>query len=186
MGAGAWRWAGPGWVDEELQCLSPNSDFVCALHAKSLQSCPIFANPQTGAHQAPPSVEFSRQEYWSGLPCPPPGDLPDSGIEPWSPALTGRFFTAASPGKTWVYPGSARSAPHLTQILVLSPCFLSRHRGNRTASISPWSHEGSCFGVFLCREVLSLILMFGSCSGQIGKICLFICRKNILFPPKSK
>ena len=156
----------------------------CCLVAKSLFDS--LQPPWTVARQAPLSVEFSRQEYWSGLPCPPPGDLPDSGIEPLSPALTGRFFTAASPGKTWVYPGSARSAPHLTQILVLSPCFLSRHRGNRAASISPWSHEGSCFGVFLCREVLSLILMFGSCSGQIGKICLFICRKNILFPPKSK
>ena len=39
------------------------------------------------AHQAPPSMEFSRQEYWSGLPFPPPGDPPDSGIEPMSPAL---------------------------------------------------------------------------------------------------
>ena len=41
-------------------------------------------------------MEFSRQEYWSGLPCPPPGDLPDAGIEPaslTSPALAGRFFT---------------------------------------------------------------------------------------------
>ena len=39
------------------------------------------------AHQAPPSMEFSRQEYWSGLPFPSPGDPPDSGIEPMSPAL---------------------------------------------------------------------------------------------------
>ena len=41
---------------------------------------------------------FSKQEYWSGLPCPPPGDLPDPGIEPTSPALTGRFFIASA---TW-------------------------------------------------------------------------------------
>ena len=41
----------------------------------------------TVAHQAPPSVGFSRQEHWSGLPCPPPGDLPDPGIEQESPAL---------------------------------------------------------------------------------------------------
>ena len=48
------------------------------------------------ACQDPPSFRFSRQEYWSGLPCPPPGDLPDPGIEPtslMSPALAGRFFT---------------------------------------------------------------------------------------------
>ena len=47
--------------------------------AKSLQSC-LFAALWTVAHQAPLFVEFSRQEYWSGLPCPPPGDLFDSGI----------------------------------------------------------------------------------------------------------
>ena len=43
--------------------------------------------PWTVAHQAPPSMEFSSQEYWSGLPFPSPGDLPDPGIEPGSPAL---------------------------------------------------------------------------------------------------
>ena len=41
--------------------------------------------PWTVAHQAPPSVQFSQQEYWSGWPCPSPGDLPDPGIEPVSP-----------------------------------------------------------------------------------------------------
>jgi len=45
-------------------------------------------------------MEFSRQEYWSGLPFPSPGDLPDSGIEPVSPALAGDFFTPAPPGGT--------------------------------------------------------------------------------------
>ena len=45
------------------------------------QLCSTLCNPQTVAHQAPLSMEISRQEYWSGLPCPPPGDLPDSGIE---------------------------------------------------------------------------------------------------------
>ena len=50
--------------------------------------------------------EFSRQEYWSGLPCPSAGDLPDSGMEPSSPALTGRFFTTEPCGKPQmqVYP----------------------------------------------------------------------------------
>lgn len=44
-------------------------------------------------------MEFSRQEYWSGLPSPTPGDLPDQGIEHMSPALAGRFFTTEPPGK---------------------------------------------------------------------------------------
>ena len=54
---------------------------------KSLSSVRLFVTPWTVAHQAPPSVEFSRQEYWSGLPFPSPGDLPNPGIEPGSPAL---------------------------------------------------------------------------------------------------
>ena len=48
---------------------------------------------QTIAHQVSLSIGFSRQEYWSGLPFPPPGDLPDSGIESGSPALAGGFLT---------------------------------------------------------------------------------------------
>ena len=48
----------------------------------------LGATLQTAARQAPPSMGFSRQEYWSGLPCPPPGDLPNPGIEPRCPALS--------------------------------------------------------------------------------------------------
>ena len=60
----------------------------------------LFATPWTVARQAPLSMGFSRQEHWSGLHCPPPGHLPDSGIAPMSPALqAGRFFTAEPPGK---------------------------------------------------------------------------------------
>ena len=61
----------------------------------------LFATPWTIAHQAPLSMGFSRQEYWSGLACPPPGDLPDPGIKPTSlpsPALAGSFFTTNT---TW-------------------------------------------------------------------------------------
>ena len=54
---------------------------------KSLSRVRLFATPWTVGGQAPPSMEFSRQEYWSGLPFPSPGDLPNSGIEPGSPAL---------------------------------------------------------------------------------------------------
>ena len=56
--------------------------------------------PWTVAHQAPPSVEFSRQEYWSGFPFPPAGDVPDQEIKPTSPgspALAGRYFTTVPP-----------------------------------------------------------------------------------------
>ena len=77
---------------------------VCSLcvHACIVtQSCPT---PWTVARQAPLSLGFSRQEYWSGLPSPPPGNLPYSEINPKSPrspalALAGRFFTTAPAGK---------------------------------------------------------------------------------------
>ena len=52
-----------------------------------------------GAYQAPPSMGFSRQEYWSGLPFPSPGDLPDPGIKPVSPALAGGVYTTEPPRK---------------------------------------------------------------------------------------
>ena len=61
----------------------------------------LFVTPWIVAHQTPLSMGFSRQEYWSGLPCPPPEDLPDLGIEPvslMSLALAGRFFTTST---TW-------------------------------------------------------------------------------------
>ena len=53
----------------------------------------------TVARQAPLSMEFFNQEYWSGLPFPTPGDLPDPGIKPGSPALAGGFLTTEPPGK---------------------------------------------------------------------------------------
>ena len=65
------------------------------------QSCPTLVTPWTAAHQAPLSMGFSRLGYWSGLPCPPPGDLPDPGMEPaflMSPASAVGFFTTSS---TW-------------------------------------------------------------------------------------
>ena len=53
----------------------------------------LFVTPWTVACQAPMSMKFSRQKYWSGLPYPSLGDLPHTGIEPVPPALAGRFFT---------------------------------------------------------------------------------------------
>ena len=77
----------------------------------------LFVISWTIARQAPLSMEFSRQEYWSGLPFPPPGDLPDPGIKPAShmaPALAGVFFTVKPPGKAIFGCGSSG---HLSSIL---------------------------------------------------------------------
>ena len=67
---------------------------------KSLSRVRHFATPWTLAYQAPPSIGFSRQEYWSGLPFPTPGDHPNPGIEPTSPTLAGGFFITVLPEKT--------------------------------------------------------------------------------------
>ena len=64
----------------------------------------LFVTLWTVACQAPPSTGFSRQEYWSGLPCPPPGDLPDPGIKPMSltsPALADGFCTTRATWTAW-------------------------------------------------------------------------------------
>ena len=64
-----------------------------------LHTCIFFATPWTVAYQAPLFMRFPRQENWSGLPFPPPGDLPDPGIELVSPVLTGGFFITEPPEK---------------------------------------------------------------------------------------
>ena len=72
--------------------------FVCT---KLLQSCPTLCDPMDCLPSGSSVHEPSRQEYWNGLPCPPPADLPDPGIEPvslMSPALAGGFFTTST---TW-------------------------------------------------------------------------------------
>ena len=68
------------------------------VHAKSLQPCAALHSSMPVACQAPLSMGFSRQKYWSGLPCTPPGDLPNPGTESAPPALAGRFFTTST---TW-------------------------------------------------------------------------------------
>ena len=66
---------------------------------KMLSCLRLFATPWTIAQQASLSMEFSRQDYWSGLPCSPPGDL-NPGIKPMSPALADVFFITS---ETWEY-----------------------------------------------------------------------------------
>ena len=91
---------------------------VCVL-TQLLSSVWLFVTPWTEAIQGPLSVEFSRQEYWSRLPFPPPQDLPNPAIKPVSLvsyALAGGFFTTMSCGKPSVqilYPFHARSSWHL-------------------------------------------------------------------------
>ena len=82
-----------------------NLVFYFCMCAQSLSCVWLLEAPWTVAHQAPLSMEFSRQKYWSGLPFPSPGDLPDPGIKPTSlasPSLAGRFFTSWATRKPFV------------------------------------------------------------------------------------
>ena len=70
------------------------------MKVKLLSCVLLFVTPGTVAYQAPPFMGFSRQECWSGLPFPSPGDLPDPGIEPGSPTLRADALPSEPPGKT--------------------------------------------------------------------------------------
>ena len=84
------------WTEQWSQGLT-----LCDLVlVKSFSCVRLFVTPWTVAYQAPPSVGFSRQEYWSRLPFPSPGDLPDPGIEPRSPAFQADALTSEPPGPT--------------------------------------------------------------------------------------
>ena len=72
---------------------------------KLLSRVQLFVTPWTVAYQVPPSMGFSRQEYWSGLPFPSPGYFPDPGIEPGSPTLQADALTSEPPGKPGVRVG---------------------------------------------------------------------------------
>ena len=78
---------------KECQTLS-----TVKVKVKSLSRVRLFATPWTVAYQAPPSMGFSRYEYWSEVPFPSPGDLPDPGIEPRSPAFQADALTSEPPG----------------------------------------------------------------------------------------
>ena len=72
---------------------------MLSVKVKSLSRVQLFATPWTAAYQAPPSMGFSWQEYWSGLPFPSPGDVPNPGIEPRSPTLKADALPSEPQGK---------------------------------------------------------------------------------------
>ena len=104
---------------------------------KSLSRVQCYATPWTVAHQAPPSMGFSRREYWSGLPFPSPEDLPNPGIEPRSPALRADALTSEPP---WIRVGELDSVNHY--IYHCGQESLRRHgvalRVNKSLKCSTW------------------------------------------------
>ena len=95
-----WSWSRRegDWAQPLKEWHSPSEE------VKSLSCVWLFATPLTVAYQAPPSMRFSREECWSGLPFPSPGDLPDPGIKPRSPALQADALPSEPPGKPWHSP----------------------------------------------------------------------------------
>ena len=95
------------WEDgniEDTSIFYSQSDYLfysfLILPSVQLLSCVgLFVTPWAVACQSPPSMGFSRKEYWSGLPFPSPGNLPDPGIKPWSPALQADSLPSEPPGK---------------------------------------------------------------------------------------
>ena len=104
-----WRWLGKSCRGRGLFIHPSHWDCSHVLwplvsESEDAQSCLTLCDPWTVAHQAPLSMGFSRQEYWSGLPFPSPGDLPNPGIEPGSPALQADALTSEPPGKPLMWP----------------------------------------------------------------------------------
>ena len=99
--------------------------------------------PWTVAYQVPPSVKFSRQEYWSGLPFPSPGDLPDPGIEPRSPALQADALPSEPPGK-----------PEVRNTEVLNKCFKSAVEASIVCLILLRSSQAHVRGLQALRSLL--------------------------------
>ena len=94
-----------------LFCGAPKSLEIVTVAMKLKDACSLegshdhlFVTPWTIVHQAPPSMGFSRQEYWSGLPFPSPGDLPNPGIKPRSPTLQADALTSELPGNVACIP----------------------------------------------------------------------------------
>ena len=93
----------------------------------------LFVTLWTVAHQTPLSMGFSRQEYWRGLPCPPPGDLPDSGIEPGSTALQAVPLLSEPPGKSML----------LTLLIILEACLEEEiFQPSPSYRFTCWADEG--------------------------------------------
>ena len=122
---------------------------------KSLSRVRFFATPWTLAHQTPPSMGFYRQEYWSGLPFPSPGDLPNPGIEPRSPTLQADSLPAEPPGKPISYINSTyrdslalefMKIIHKFTFMKMNPYSVVRIMGNLCKfNIASKTTEGSSF-----------------------------------------
>ena len=135
--------------ETQFECLIQEDFTRCRAPSQHVhaQSCLTLCNPKGGVHHAPLSMEFSRQEYWGGLPFPPPGGLPDSGTEPVSldtGDYTGRWIPCHRP--TWE---ARRSKSTPCCCLVAKSCLtlLWPNDCNCARLLCPWNSPGNGTGV---------------------------------------
>jgi len=126
----------------------------------------FFSTLRTVTCQAPLTMGFSRQEYWSGLPCLPPGDFPNLGIEPESlvsPALAGRFFTSSAtfPGSLWHSLACSSITPMSAFVVIWHSPWLSLHvaifsQGHQLY----WARSPLYFSMTSSQRITSATMLF--------------------------
>ena len=128
------------------------------------QRIQFFATPWTIAYQALPSIGFSRQEYWSGLPCPPPGGLPNPGIKHESvapPALAGRLFTTSA---TWeAHTIGFSSAQSLSRVRLFATPRIAARQASLFITISRSSFRLTSIESMSHPAISSSVVPFSSC-----------------------
>ena len=138
---------------------------------KLLSQVQLFATPWTVAHQASQSMGFSRQEYWSGLPVPSPGDLPDPEIEPMSPTLQADALTSEPPGKPIfqlpnIYLKNRTLLAEYSKMIILSYLFDGKEENHITwemplyhwPELSNFSHSLFSFWLSLSSDFINSII----------------------------
>ena len=128
------------------------------------KSCLTLCNSMDSSPEAPLSMEFPRQKYWSGLPFPSPGDLPDPGIELTSPALTGGFLTTELPGnrvQAWRALKSEKYSPQVfigQTLLTMKKMVFRNSPSGKCRDLLPQTSCSFYLSISDCRETIATLL----------------------------
>ena len=165
-------------VRHSAQYKNIKTTYITCLHANSLQSCPTLCNSMTVACQAPLSMVFSRQEHWSGLPCPPPEELLNPGIKLaslMSPIWAGSFLTYSTTWEAHIYYIYFNSVYISVYILCLPmynihPCGMCKFQKEK--------HGGEPICHIRCHYLLCLFCIFVGILISLGQFHYFVPDKE--------